>query len=292
MASPFRALSPSLLALVVLAMGCDVGLSVVGLGSDDPTGGTDGGSDGGGGLPCDVQMVLENTCWSCHNKVPSGGAPISLASYADLTAVSKAYPGQSLAQRALARMMAGPNDSPPQMPPPPVAAVAAADIATMSAWIKSGTPMGTCMPMMGMDPLNAAPTCSSGFPDDTSSTRGNMQPGIACGSCHPNWYAGTVYSTGHEPDLCDGANGPTANVADAKVTIVGADGTRYPMTVHAPSGNFYYAGTKAIGNQYTVELSYNGKIRKMITPQDSGDCNSCHADQGDQGAPGRITLPQ
>jgi predicted CXXCH cytochrome family protein len=29
----------------------------------------------------------------------------------------------------------------------------------------------------------------------------------------------------------------------------------------------------------------------MMTPQETGDCNSCHTEQGRNGAPGRILLP-
>src|SRR6185369_17553767 len=62
------------------------------------------------------------------------------------------------------------------------------------------------------DPFAAAPTCTSGM----TWTRGDhgssvMNPGRACLACHAANHgpaftiAGTVYPTGHEPDLCDGA---------------------------------------------------------------------------------------
>jgi hypothetical protein len=42
---------------------------------------------------------------------------------------------------------------------------------------------------------------------------------------------------------------------------------------------------------YTVEVRYQGRVRAMTTPQSTGDCNSCHTEQGAKGAPGRIMLP-
>ncbi len=47
-------------------------------------------ADGGGlagDLPCDVATAL-SSCVGCHGPTPSGGAPISLASYADMTATA------------------------------------------------------------------------------------------------------------------------------------------------------------------------------------------------------------
>jgi hypothetical protein len=60
-----------------------------GTGGARGTGGA-GMSDGGSaaGLPCDVQSVLSMRCGSCHGVVPAQGAPMSLVSYADLTAPS------------------------------------------------------------------------------------------------------------------------------------------------------------------------------------------------------------
>ncbi|MGD0679831.1 MAG: hypothetical protein ABSC94_30975 [Polyangiaceae bacterium] len=41
----------------------------------------------------------------------------------------------------------------------------------------------------------------------------------------------------------------------------------------------------------TATITYNGKTAAMTTPQMTGDCNSCHTEQGANGAPGRIVLP-
>jgi hypothetical protein len=119
-----------------------------------------------------------------------------------------------------------------------------------------------------------------------------MEPGMACISCHQSMggpeaplfdLAGTVYATGHEPDACNGASAPaTVQVTDAK-------GNTIAMTPNAV-GNFYYLGAVAL--PYTAKVVFNNKVRAMVTPQTSGDCNTCHQQSGVMGAPGRIVLPQ
>jgi hypothetical protein len=41
-----------------------------------------------------------------------------------------------------------------------------------------------------------------------------------------------------------------------------------------------------------VKVTYKGKESKMMMQAPSGDCNSCHTQNGEQGAAGRIVLPQ
>ena len=41
-----------------------------------------------GELPCDVASAIK-LCQACHGPTPSGGAPVALATYADLTAAMK-----------------------------------------------------------------------------------------------------------------------------------------------------------------------------------------------------------
>jgi hypothetical protein len=38
-------------------------------------------------------------------------------------------------------------------------------------------------------------------------------------------------------------------------------------------------------------VTYMGRERAMVTMQTSGDCNSCHTQNGANAAPGRIVLP-
>ena len=125
--------------------------------------------------------------------------------------------------------------------------MSATEIQTVQSWISAGYPAGSCTTVGGTDagppdPLGATPTCTSG----TTWTGGNqgsavMNPGRACISCHagngeaPQFtIAGTVYPTGHEPDLCNGANGTNG----ARVVIVDAANRTMTLTPNA-AGNFY-----------------------------------------------------
>jgi hypothetical protein len=144
----------------------------------------------------------------------------------------------------------------------------------------------------GADPLNAAPTCTSNH----RWLLGNlglatMNPGLACIACHqtepraPRFSAaGTVYPTGHEPDLCEAP----ATITNATIVITDASGGTVTLNPNGV-GNFYYEGSLAL--PITAEVHYQGRTRAMITPAPSGDCNSCHTQDGAMAAPGRITLP-
>ena len=89
--------------------------SVSGLGGATSDGGAGGGgaSQGGpngsggaagNGLPCEVQTVLVKYCSSCHGTPPTGGAPRSLVTYADLTRQDLANSSITEARAALDRM--------------------------------------------------------------------------------------------------------------------------------------------------------------------------------------------
>jgi hypothetical protein len=119
-----------------------------------------------------------------------------------------------------------------------------------------------------------------------------MNPGEACISCHkssggeaPTFsVAGTLYPTAHEPDLCDGFNG----TGGAQVVITGADGKTLTLTPNS-AGNFY--SSNSVKLPYQAEVVYMGQVRAMAESQSTGDCNSCHDQNGTNGAPGRILLP-
>jgi hypothetical protein len=231
-------------------------------------------------LPCDAANLLSTSCWTCHGTVPSSDAPMSLVTYADLIAPSITDPSRSMAQMALQRM----QDATSPMPPLPAAAVPADQIAAFSAWVDAGAMAGTCQVS---DPFSTPPTCTSGMTwNNGNEESSRMHPGMACISCHSSGegprfsIAGTVYPTAHEPDDCDGANG-------VQVVITGTNGT---VTLTANSaGNFYTRN--AVGTPYTATVIANGQTRAMATPQTSGDCNACHTQNGDNGAPGRILAP-
>ncbi len=124
-----------------------------------------------------------------------------------------------------------------------------------------------------------------------------MHPGRACVDCHRSrgrgplyTIAGTVYATGHDPDDCFGADGGGMAV----VEITDATGAVTRLTPNAipvlgSAGNFF--SSAAIATPYTARVLYQGRVRAMLTPQTSGDCNSCHTAAGTTGAPGRIALP-
>jgi hypothetical protein len=111
-----------------------------------------------------------------------------------------------------------------------------------------------------------------------------MEPGYACVTCHNNFLAGTVYPTAHEPTDCDGVN-----VTNATVQVTDATGAVTSIPINNV-GNFYTNGS-VITPPVQVEVVYNGATRAMATPLSIGDCNSCHTEQGANGAPGRIMLP-
>ncbi len=257
------------------------------------TGGGDGGdagTDAGDtGLPCDVAQAL-STCQACHGPTLSGGAPMALITYGDLTAVPDAYPDQTIAQRAVTRM----TDTVIPMPPHPLDPAAQADIDTIQSWIDIGYPAGTCTPPAGgTNPFDTPENaCTNG--KGTTADGAEMRPGEACIACHKAkgvlnalfTVAGTVYPTAHESDDCNGVN-----VTGATITIVDAN---HKTTKFAPNtaGNFY--GTLALAPPYTVRLQYQGRERDMtnnVTNLIDGDCNGCHTTDGKNGAPGRIVLP-
>jgi mono/diheme cytochrome c family protein len=123
-----------------------------------------------------------------------------------------------------------------------------------------------------------------------------MHPGRACITCHttgtgflnlqhgPSFtLAGTVYPSAHEPDDCNGAAG-----GGVSVVITGAAGQSLTLTPNAV-GNFTSLARVVL--PYMVEIRAAGRVRAAATPHQNGDCNSCHSQQGQQGAPGRLLMP-
>ena len=249
--------------------------------------GSGGGGSGGTridtGLPCDVNAILVANCQSCHGELPAAGAPMSLVTYADLTAPAKTDPSQSVGAMCVTRV----QSTTAPMPPAPAPSLSAADLATFQGWVAAGMPMGSCS--SGPDPLAAAPQCTSNQTwngGDEGSSR--MNPGEACISCHsqsregPRFaIAGTVYPTGHEPDRCYGTS-------QAQIVITDAAGRTLTLTPNS-AGNFSSNATLTL--PYNAKVVANGSERAMAAAQSSGDCNSCHTQSGANGAPGRITVP-
>lgn len=240
------------------------------------------------GLPCDVAAALSSCAGSCHANPPSGGAPISLVTYADLTADSTAYPGQTEAQRCVARMQDGTM--------PPGGGVSPNDVLTLQSWISAGYPQGSCG---GDAAADSAPVtvCTSGKNAGTGGSP-TMDPGRACIACHGSTYrtgsfAGTIYPTLHEPDQCVGDS-----LSSLRITVQDTSGDQIVMAPNS-SGNFcsnaarctVVSTTGTMKMPYTVTVTNGTKSISMTTPQTSGDCNSCHTVLGKNGAPGRVVAP-
>ncbi|MEO8917524.1 MAG: hypothetical protein ABI488_08865 [Polyangiaceae bacterium] len=124
-----------------------------------------------------------------------------------------------------------------------------------------------------------------------------MGPGRACNQCHADsnvasgendapifGFAGTVYPTAHEPTDCIGAGSE-----GAEIVVTDANGQDWTQVVNE-TGNFSEDGV-GFAYPYTVKVRYQGRERAMLTPQLTGDCNSCHTEVGTNAAPGRILLP-
>ena len=245
------------------------------------------------GVPCEIETILSKYCWSCHGVSPT--APSRLVTYSDLTAPSVNDKSKSEAVEALMRMQSTTSPMPSSGPKP-----TASELQTFSTWVNAQTPKGAKCGGSSSDagtlPEDAAPPqnpyntpvqCTSNK-KWTSGNGGSMRPGDNCLRCHNNLsIAGTVYPSAHEPLNCLGiAGGSTVVVTDAKNKTVN-------LTVNS-SGNFYYQTSffnPALTPPYVVKVISGSKTRTMTAKATSGDCNSCHTQNGTQNAPGRIMAP-
>ena len=262
--------------------GGDAGTTATG----DDGGATGAGTGGFSGLPCDVQKIVEDGCIGCHGGTQSP----RMLTYADLTAASPQYPGQTVAQRSLARMTAATN----AMPPAPAVPPTPEEIAAFKAWVDAGTPMGTTCTSgpdagtSGGGSFNTPTTCTSGK-TFSGGNSGLMDPGRACLDCHqkqggPRFsIGGTVYPTAHEPDNCLGVAGGLS------VVVTDKNGVVTTLTVNQ-NGNFY--GGRNVVPPFTAKVvDGQGHTRQMVGAVTAGDCNTCHTTAGANGAPGRIVAP-
>lgn len=140
-------------------------------------------------------------------------------------------------------------------------------------------------------PFDLAPQCTSDahwkFGDQRSPL---MYPGRACNECHDSRIdaprfaiGGTVYPTGHEPDNCNGAVGAIVEVTDV-------DGKVYSLETNQ-AGNFMSPLFEEAAFPVRARVTVNGETREMMGTVMTGDCNSCHTQDGASMAPGRIVLP-
>jgi hypothetical protein len=238
-------------------------------------------------LPCDVQQVLSENCWSCHGTTPSKGVPASLVTYENLTATEN-NSGKTFAELAIDRM------TDPKSPMPPDGPLDASQVGILKAWVAAGMNEGSCGDASGTtqpDPYDTPTVCTSG-----KTWRGgniespDMHPGGACIDCHrregPRFtIAGTLYPSAHEPDDCNGVT----KTGDT-IVITGADGKELRIPVTSVAGNF--SSRAAVAMPYHAKVvDSEGNVRAMSHEQTSGDCNGCHTVDGTKDAPGRIMRP-
>lgn len=259
-----------------------------------------GGSGSGGadqsGVPCDVAQLLADKCLTCHGTKPIGGAPMSLVTYDDLVATSKVDASKKVVERCVIRM----QDSASPMPP---SGGAAADAATLQAWIDAGTPKGDCTDVV--DPFGGPVGCESGQTWNPQSEEGPlMNPGEACITCHKDnqggfdappifLVAGTVYPSGHESQYCYGINGTSQDYSDVRVEVTDAEGTVFNLKPGL-TGNFFLEEAESFVLPYTAKVVSSKGERAMTEAQMDGDCNACHTPEGGGNgsmAPGRIVIP-
>lgn len=258
-----------------------------------PDAGADGAQDatvdlGPDTLPCDVRTALEQLCVACHSDPPSSEATTRLLSRHDFLGPVEDGSQVTLGALALARLDSASAPMPPESEPP----ADPAQLSVLKAWLSDGMPPGSC------DPLPSKPlatTCASDMLwEETGKASAEMNPGQPCRGCHLQtapyvafYFSGTVFSGYHEKDLCI-----SPPPADARVEILDESGeVRLTLTPNAV-GNFASSTTGAPSwLPYRARVVVGGVAREMRTTQRDGDCNKCHSEQGDEGAPGRIVWP-
>ena len=150
-------------------------------------------------------------------------------------------------------------------------------------------------------------TCFSKNTWDAGNIGGEgMNPGYACRSCHRGenfmgqnptldsnpqyamFFMGPVYGDFNEANLCAANAVPAGTV----VEILDSAGVLKLSLPVDPSGNFRSTSVDApFPMPYRARVRANGALRPMGDTQTNGDCNTCHTEQGREGAPGRIVWP-
>ncbi|MEM6996411.1 MAG: hypothetical protein AAF721_38255 [Myxococcota bacterium] len=152
----------------------------------------DGSDDGdpeppaAGGLPCEVRDALAAECFGCHDDAPAFGAPMSLASYADLhvPAPSDATtPTHAMVEIRL---------QDPDRPMPPDGIIDADAKQTILDWIAAGTPehIGVCD---DPDPVEEPTVGPDALPCDVTAEFTAHAPGSDDGFVIPEQGAGDMY---------------------------------------------------------------------------------------------------
>lgn len=258
-------------------------------------------------LPCDVTPIIEAACLTCHGDPPSSSAPQALVTVEQWRAPSPTDPSKSNGQLSVERMLDAAR------PMPPAGLLDPGEAEVVAAWVDAGMPGGDCNATTVEDPLlNAAATCTSMdyWPEHADhaagKTRAEMFPGMPCNDCHanPQTYGffesapafdigGTVFPSGHEPDLCAGVDG--TSLTDVIVHIEDAAGKTWDLHPNA-GGNFLIE--TGVTPPYSARVISAAGVRAMSYKPMNGDCNICHTQEGSNGgdpasavAPGRIVVP-
>ena len=148
------------------------------------------------------------------------------------------------------------------------------------------------------NPFSVPARCSSQKTRDPNEAEApEMNPGFACIVCHaasnaatgeadaPIFaFAGTLYATGHEPSSCIGGGDGVA-----QVVVRDADGQELSALANS-SGNFLFEDA-ILKPPFSAKVLLDGRERAAATPHHNPDCNWCHSQLGEQGAPGRVILP-
>jgi mono/diheme cytochrome c family protein len=253
--------------------------------------GTDGAQNGGDSTPMTgdsfqptitlfcgpVATVFYQSCTACHASTLIGAARNSAPVGVDYDSYTAAVAN---ATRGNIRIQAGTM--------PPAGPLSATQKALVQAWINDGKldcqgdggPLGGDTDLTPGDSF-VAPCSTSSY--STAIEGISMRPGDNCIRCHGTDFgvAGTVMGALHDVNFCNGIAGVTVEITDHANRV-------FTFTT-AVGGNF--AGTEPLVMPYTARVLYAGHVRAMSGAKSNPGCNSCHTEQGLNGAPGRIIVP-
>ncbi|MCF6244910.1 MAG: hypothetical protein L3J43_07715 [Sulfurovum sp.] len=143
--------------------------------------------------------------------------------------------------------------------------------------------------LLGLTAIVLITGCEIGD-DDDDDIAGNHNQGKDCIACHSNFkVGGTVFT---KLDASDGDSAAAAYNHTLKLAL--EEGTEIILAKGYGSGNAYTTTNTNTVGAFTAEvLDVNGKVvNSSGTLSHDGDmlrCNTCHSQNGNSGAPGRIT---
>jgi mono/diheme cytochrome c family protein len=167
-----------------LALSLAVGCGDDGDGDVSPV---DPSADGGAakGSWCAAREVIQDACIACHAKEPSGGAPMSLASFADLQAEAPLSKGKKVYQVVTARI----HDT--ARPMPPSRTLTPAELAAIDDWVTAGAKDDVSCDKSGEEDLPEAPWPPAGCDQvyEIRAGENGQKATVKAGSeTHPQYY--------------------------------------------------------------------------------------------------------